>query len=974
MADAIVSIVVERLADIIQKQFHEELSLVTGVKKEVLYLSSELKTIQNELDDAERKGYMEKSILSWLKKLEETSYDIDDVLDEWNFARLKLRIEGPDNVVPKPKVCPFLPSSCLCFKKVATRRDIAKKIKGLKERLDIIVKEKERYNFIVSEPNDRPRESNRVKSISLVDVSEIHGREADKDVLVSKLILDLEGLGQDELGPQVISVVGAGGIGKTTLAQLIYNDDRVANYFDLRIWICVSDVFEEVRIAKGIVEIVKGSTPNLNELEALLKCVRDSVSGKKFLLVLDDVWTEDYTKWEPFKKSLKCGGQGSKILVTTRSERVTRMMGSTEIHRLGQLSDTHCWLLMRLIAFSGRSEQECEEVQVIGRNIANKCKGLPLAAKVLGSLLRFKHTVEEWKNVLDNEIWQMEEAEVELFPHLFLSYNELSPSMKRCFSYCAVFPKDSEIDIEKLIKMWMSLGYLSSSQSASDLELRGKEYFDNLRMRSLFQNFEQYNNRATCKMHDIVHDFAQFLRKNKSHDLKDSYREVEARTKGSSQACDPSLVSHIKLYRTLFCHEEHPFSDLFNCTSSSRVLSLYQCELEEIPTEIENLIHLRYLDLSGNKFQRHIPQTICKLYNLQSLYLSGCWLKEIPREIGNLIALRHLDLSWNSYIKELPETIYNLHELRTLNLYHCSSLELLPEGIDRLANLRHILNDEANELKRIPQGLEQLTGLRTLRVFYAGRDWSKLGYLNNMDQLSGNLELNISLDNAEDVIEARKAKLRTKTDIQWLVLWFIDTMGRTDEEESIRNDFMEALQPSQNLRHLTIHDYKGTHFPGWISSLNHLRVLELQYSDHCSALPPLGKLLYLEEFTVEEMSGLEFLGREFLGIDVPLPSSGVVIAFPKLKELKILNCPNWKEWEDITAEEGDDAAMLVMPCLKKLKIVDCGLAVLPHRLLRKASSLQQLKILLSGRLVERYENQEGSDWDSLSHIPYVELK
>ncbi|KAK6125102.1 hypothetical protein DH2020_041166 [Rehmannia glutinosa] len=739
MADAIVSIALQRMAAIIEKQIREEIILVRGVKKEVSYLTSELKAIRNVLDDAERRGYKEKSIQHWLKKLEDTSHDIDDVLDEWNFAILKLQIEGSNNsVVPRQTVCSFIPFSCFGFKEVATRHDIAKKIKGLKERLDRIVTEKDQYDFIVGQP---VRESDRVRSTSSLDVSEIHGREADKQSLVRKLVI--EDVGQEELNPRVISIVGTGGIGKTTLAQLVYNDDTVIDNFKLRIWICVSDVFDEVRIAKGIVEIVKGSSPNLNELEPLLKCVTDLISGEKFLLVMDDVWTEDYKKWETLKNCLKFGAQGSKILVTTRSERVARMMGSSEIYHLGQLSDVDCWLLMRHVAFFGRSEEDCEELQDICKNIANKCKGLPLAAKVLGSLLRFKDTVEEWRNVLDSEIWELEEAEVELFPHLLLSYNELSPTMKRCFSYCAIFPKDTKIDIEKLIRMWMAQGYLSSNGSEGDLELKGKKYFNNLRMRSFFVEY----NGETCKMHDIVHDFAQFLRKTKSYDVQVPDSSLEARKKGLSEANDPSLVSQVKVYRSLFSQKGLlPPSNLFDSTKWFRVLSLCECGFEEIPTYIENLIHLRYLDLTGNSLMIQVPQTICKLYNLETLYLRRCELKEIPAEIGNLIHLRHLDLYSNNQLKELPETICDLHDL--LNLRYCI---LLPEGIHRLKNLRHLPNDYTESLHHIPQGLEQLTR-PDIEAIPCGKDRSKLGYLKKLDQLNGSLELQIRLHDEEDAL------------------------------------------------------------------------------------------------------------------------------------------------------------------------------------------------------------------------------
>ncbi|KAK4388532.1 putative disease resistance protein RGA3 [Sesamum angolense] len=194
--------------------------------------------------DAERRRYKDKTVQNWLKKLEDVSYDVDDVLDEWNFGALKLHIQRKNK----------------------------------------------------HKPMDR-RESGRVQSVSLVDVLDIHGRGDDREALVSKLM-------HEALGPLVVSIVGVGGIGKTTLAQLVYNDERLVNCFELKIWVCVSDVFDEVRIAKAILESVKKESSDLKELESLLKCLKDCVSGKKFLLVLDDVWTEDYTKWEPLKTLL----------------------------------------------------------------------------------------------------------------------------------------------------------------------------------------------------------------------------------------------------------------------------------------------------------------------------------------------------------------------------------------------------------------------------------------------------------------------------------------------------------------------------------------------------------------------------------------------------------------------------------------------------------------------------------------------
>ncbi|KAL7140231.1 hypothetical protein ABFS83_09G108000 [Erythranthe nasuta] len=947
MADAIISVVLNRLAALMQEQIRSHVNLVRGVDKEVESLSNELNTVRNVLEDAEKKGCKDKSVKDWLTRLENTSYEMDDVLDEWNYSILKFRIEESDDVgagadvfPSKKKVWSFIPSSCMCFKKVAIRHDIALKIKEVKTRLHLVLAEKDRYGFITSEPIDPSRESWRVQSTSLIDLEEVCGRDLERENMVSKLV-DEGGSGK-ELGVRVISVVGVGGLGKTTLAKLAYNDSRVNNYFQLRIWICVSDTFNEVEIANEIIKGADGSKPTTNQLEMVLQCLKETISGKKFLLVMDDVWTEDDTKWESLRNCLKCGGVGSKILVTTRNERVAIMMGTVknDIHLLGHLSDEHCSLLLGRIALSRKNKEEYEKFESIGRNIASKCKGLPLAAKTLGSLLRFKNTVEEWESVLNSEIWKLEEVEVELFPHLVLSYNELSPTLKRCFSYCAVFPKDTRIDVKTLITEWMALGYLESND---DWEVRGREYFDKLAMRSLFQDFDKRDldeRIISFKMHDIVHDFAQFLRKN-----------VGSKTrKRPCQDCSPLLVSQVEKYRSLFPYKGLPNPHVGDCLKSVRLLSLRSCGLKSIPKGIEKLIGLRWLDLGLNEFSVEDLNPICKLYNLQFLRVDGCHIEEIPSEIGNLIQLKQLDLSDNQYLMELPDSVCSLHELESLNLDCCEHLSKLPQGIHKLVNLKHLCNIDTYALDEYPQGLGQLTSLCTLNRFCGGSNKSKLGCLKKLNRISGDFELAIKLngDSEEEMVEdARGAELREKAHIRNLLIEYSEYVD--EHEDWVWVDVIDALEPHPNVQELEIFNYRGSLLPKWIASpLSKLRTIRLLEIKYVTSLPPLGKLQFLENLKIYFTSELEFVGREFLGLTTISSSPNIVIGFPKLKTLEFELCFGWKEWEDISAEEENYS---IMPCLNKLAIKSCErLRALPKRLVRKlcSSSLSGNGLDISG--------------------------
>ncbi|KAL1538213.1 putative disease resistance protein RGA1 [Salvia divinorum] len=990
MTDAIVSQVVERVAAIIEDRIRYEVNLVRGVDEELLDLSDKLKTIKNVLDDAENRGVKESGVKGWLKKLENTAYEMDDILDEWNYELLKRETEA--SAKSKQKIgCSFIPPPCLCFKKVSigVRRDTGIKIENVKAKLDQIFQEKDVYKF---DPNSQPRtDFVKPQSISMID-KKVYGSaiQMKKNEIVSKLMLDAANI-------QILSIVGTGGLGKTTLAQLIFNDPQFGEDW-LKIWVCVSDPFVEAVVARDIVNSVGEKTipPDANQLELALQKLRESVSGKKFLLVLDDVWTEDRGKWEPLKINLDCGAPGSKILVTTRNERVAKMMGAldSDIFYPKELNLEECWSLLR--DSSGKSEEECGNFKDVGMKIASKCKGLPLAAVVLGRLLWFKN-LDGWKHVERSEIWELDNEELKLFTHLVLSYNELSPALKRCFSYCAVYPKDHRIHAETLIEEWMAQGYLPYARGNGAVELKGREYLENVAMRCLFQDIEKSESGEHiewCKMHDIVHDFAQFLRKD------------DDKGRGC-QVCDPSLVSHVQKYRSLSwdkgrgCHA-------CDCLKSVRVLRIKSKSAP--PVGMEKLIHLRRLDFSNIALSKDGLEIICRLYFLQSLLLSKCDLTEIPREIGNLVHLRRLDLSWNRELKELPESMYSLVELRSLSLAFCSlkeiqkeigilvqlreldlscnfGLEELPESICSLVELQ-ILKIEGTDINCLPEALGELSNLRRLELceFKVGSQYNKLGFLKKLYRpLIGSLDLEIyyssSMSEMVELVEDARQE-QVKTLLQNLETLRISFKGTMDERErsslsssssSMWMEVVEALVPHYKLNKLVIRGYEGSRLPHLMSSpLNFIKHILLDTLSEVSSLPAMWKLPFLERLRILEMEQLKLVGREFLGIE-----SSCVVAFPTLKELKFHSCYKWEEWEDITEEEEESAAISIMPCLILLAIHSCSsLKKLPHRLLRKASSsLRSLNIGDSTELVKTYgEDKEGSAWRSISqHNPQLQL-
>ncbi|KAK4435986.1 putative disease resistance protein RGA3 [Sesamum alatum] len=925
MADAAVSMVLNRLGPMIEKKVREEVELLLNADTEAENLSEKLKKIHQVLADAEQKGVGDPKVKSWLKKLQDIAYEIDDVLDEWELETIGQKLgfansHGSSSDNPWGiKVRSFLQSVCLYFKRTIQRRSVALSMREVNEKLDSIAQDNENEFKFIPNVERVYKDFKPDLSTSFVEVSRIHGRDDDKETLMSRLLSESSGRGDDN-GVQIISIVGTGGMGKTTLAQLLFSDDRVKSQFKLMIWVCVSDPFDEVKIAKAILEVIDKDSSSLSQPQTLLQSIVKSISGQKFLLVLDDVWEEDESKWEPLKVCLKSSGTlGSRILVTTRKERVARIMGSSYMHPLKPLSDSYCWSVLSQIAFQYRKEADREMLKETGVKIAKKCKGLPLAAKTIGGLLCSKDSLQEWQNVLKSEMWELEKVRKDLFPYLMLSYNELHPTVKRCFSYCAVFPKDMHLNVNQLIRIWMAQGFLLSGGSTEiEMEVVGRQYFDDLAMRSFFQDFEkdekQSNRIIWCKMHDIVHDFAQALTKNECL--------IVGSMDGGAQTESTQNARHLNILRA-------------NGTKNAASFAIWPME------------KLRSCFCSTNEIA---PNLISHLKRVRSLSLCACRLEDIPKEIGNLIHIRYLDLSFNP-IKDLPETICDLYYLQTLGIENCDSLSgLPPQGIHKLINLRHLLNFGTSSSDfRFPEGFEKLTNLRTLEEFCTQTRGNKLGCLKDMNLLGGTLCIRIHND--LDELEAEKANLKHKEFIQELTL----DLGLAQTE------IIEALQPHQNLQILV---FKGLHLPKWIITLTNLRRLTLNGAllknpGMGDCWSPLGKLPLLENLRITRWE-MKHVGHDFLGINksTPLASSDGLV-FPKLERLTFDNCTRWEEWEDISEEQENSNIISILPRLQQLQLFRCpALKALPYRLLHKASSLERLDILDCENLKESLQSKD----------------
>jgi hypothetical protein len=392
------------------------------------------------LEDAEEKQLTKPAVKAWLNELKDAIYDAEDVLDEIATEALQRKLDAEFQTTASKLLNPI---STFLSRFV---KEIEPKIKYLLDELEYLAKQKDVLGLKEGVGGESLK---RLPTTSLVEESDIFGRDDDKEKIISFLISH-DATSNENLCE--IPIVGMGGIGKTTLAKLVYKDKRVKEYFDLQAWVCVSDEFDVLRVTKTLILEEVGLSTNADKnLNLLQFTLQDKLMGKKFLLVLDDEWNEDKAKCEVLSTPLKSGVQGSMVIVTTRNEGAASIIRIVPTHQLKKLGEENCWSLFAKHAFHDYNSNECPELEVIGRQIVKKCEGLPLAAKTIGGLLQFKLDVDEWKRILKSELWDSPIDETNILPALNLSYKYLPSHLKQCFAYCSIFPKDHVFEKDQVV-------------------------------------------------------------------------------------------------------------------------------------------------------------------------------------------------------------------------------------------------------------------------------------------------------------------------------------------------------------------------------------------------------------------------------------------------------------------------------------------------------------------------------------------
>ncbi|XVF82122.1 hypothetical protein PTKIN_Ptkin16aG0019500 [Pterospermum kingtungense] len=661
----------------------------------LLKMEISLLAVEKVFDAAEEKQFVDPFVKGWMEKLKDAVYDADDLLDA-------IETEGQENEA----------------------KDFNTRLEKIVSKLEVIAKEKDILNLKEGQGwNPIPR----LPSTSLIDESEACFRLDDKNQLLDSLLSDH---GVNRKGVPVVAIVGMGGIGKTTLAQFLYNAERVKGVFDLRAWVYVSEEFDIFKVTKTIYEYATSLRTDIEDLNMLQVTLQTKLKGRRFLLVLDNVWNVRFSEWDLLRRPLQAGAAGSKIIVTTRNQGVSSTIPGVLVHDLKKLPEEDCWSLFAKHAFGDRDPEEDSNLKRIGKQIVKKCEGLPLAIKTLGSLLHSEVELEEWNNVLNSRIWDLPDHKSDILPALRLSYLYLPSVLKRCFAYCSIFPKGHKIEKGELVRMWIAEGFVQQPNGRRTREEVGEQYIHELLSRSIFQQSDRDQSRFI--MHDLISDLAQHIAGDFCFKFEDDIPpQNPARVRHLSCILKPSdtldkfeaFYGKNKALRTFLPlrkqGEKKPLLNpglltrLLSMPSCLRVLSLSSYRITEFPQSVEKLKQLRYLDFSGAEIIR-LPERVGHLYNLQTLKLSDCsTLGHLQAKLSNLTKLEHLDMKGTS-ITMLPDSIDSLKQLGYLDLSE-TKIVGLPEGLCSLYNLQTLKLSGCRELKPpLPTDMKNLTKLKHL--------------------------------------------------------------------------------------------------------------------------------------------------------------------------------------------------------------------------------------------------------------------
>ncbi|GMY30890.1 disease resistance protein RPM1-like [Fagus crenata] len=867
MAESAVSLVIEYLVPLLV----QEARLLKGICNDVASIRGELEMIQSYLKDADARAKKEgvgNVAQTWVKHARENAFLIEDVIDEYILDLEQLRQTR---------------RRCFCFllkifqftTKLRSRHVITCKIQDINNDLKALRERGERFGFKSLEQGGPSNDARRdpwhdPRDASLfINEADVVGIESPKAELIKRLV-------EGPSNRMVISVVGIGGLGKTTLVKRVYDNEQVASHFDCSAWITVSQSYKMEEILRNMMkdfykarkEIAPKEIDTMKERQ-LINELSQYLLKQRYVVVFDDIWNISF--WGHIKLALPENDKGNRIVITTRSESVAPSnieSSSYHVYYLQPLSLGKAQELFNKKVFQRERGYCPPELVEFSNGIIKRCGGLPLAIATIGGLLSTKEkTASEWCKFLDSL-----SSELESNPHLpdiikilSFSYQDLPYNLKACFLYFGMFPEDYFINCGRLIRLWIAEGFVRQKQGLT-LEDVAQDYLSQLIHRSMVQvaSVDFIGKTRSCRVHDMMREVTL----SRSEELSFCHVSITnnsifdgiGRRLSIQNNANPhweSITSSQTRSIHIFGVDEVPDSFLTTCFANFKLMKTVDFEgapIDYIPKEVGNLFYLKYLSLKDTKVEK-LPKSIGKLKNLETLDLKRTHVSKLPVEISGLSKLRYLA----AYI-ESNDIEFNIDSRSAVKIH---------SGIGCLQSLEKLFNIEANNVALIVE-LGSLGQLRKLGIFKLKRE-SGIVLCTTLEKMRRLLSLTISA---------------------------------TSEEEFLELQLMYSPPPF--LRTLCLHG-RLEKFPEWIPKLKSIVRIHLIYSrltddpfKVLQALPNLMQLWLQDGYEGEQLhiegggfQKLKFLGlRKLRGLNRLIIDEG---SLPLLEKLKIGPCPLLKE-------------------------------------------------------------------------------
>ncbi|KAI4370778.1 hypothetical protein MLD38_019088 [Melastoma candidum] len=912
MAESVVNFLVTKVGLFLENEY----KLLRVRQEELVSAKDVLERTQANLRITDSLEETDEEVRVWVKQLRECAYDMEDALDELKLVLTHDHDKFQWGSIQLGSIHRRL--SC-CVRNMKDRHRLTTEIRKISGRIKSVCAGQQSLRRKFNRARDDPSSSNtdiawpdpRTNAL-LLDKTELLGMEEPKKKLVDSLL-------RGTSGREVISIVGMGGLGKSTLAMQVYEDGEVRKHFSVYAFINLSRYAKPEDLLKDMLrqimrDMSKPVPPGADTMNShwLKLIIRDLLQRRRYLIVLDDVWS--IREWDAIKHALPNNDQGSRVMITTRdvdvaSTACTEFHG--EVYNMEPLQTDVSWELFCRKTFQGNP---CpSHLEDICKHILRKCDGLPLAIVAISGVLATKETrrINEWDVVrrgLCAEIDGNDKLQ-NLKRVLLLSFGDLPYHLKACFLHLSVFPEGLPIERIRLVRLWIAEGFVGRKEGKTAEEV-AEDYFGELMNRSLMQVAEMTTDGRvkSCRIHDFLRDIIACKSKDQmfatvAKDLTDTWPEKVRRLSIQSNQREILPTRSLSQLRSLYLFAvDKPFVDAI-LTCSMRlltVLDLQAAPISKFPVQVVDCYYLIFLSLRNTEVKT-IPRSIGKLQKLETLDLKQTNVTSLPEEVLKLQRLRHL-------------LVYRYENVS----YNCSKYGFKAlDGIGAMQSLQKLCYIEADSERNsvVLKEIGKLTQLTRLAILKMRKEDGR--YLcSSIAKLTSLQAMSVSAFNDDEILDLNY--LRSPPQL----LQRIYLSGR-----------LELL-------------------PSWIANIHGLVKLNLKWSrlkeDPLETLQKLPNLVVLELLQVYNGKSLCFKAKGF-------------------KKLKILGLDYFEELRTIDIEE--DA----MPNLEKLVLQRCKLF---QELPSGIENLTKLKVLeffdMPEELIRRIAHYSpNKDYQKVARVPEV---